>query len=187
MNRNIEIKARVENFDKLFNSVTELSDSECQILNQRDVFFNCPGGRLKLRIFEDKTGEMIFYNRENTESPTCSYYKIVPVENPTSINELFEMAYGIKGEVKKTRYLFFIGQTRIHLDKVENLGNFVELEVVLKENQSEIEGKSIADEIMKRLNINKTDLISNAYIDIVIRNQKSEISNQCSVLKKVDS
>jgi len=122
---------------------------------------------LKLRVFESREGELIFYNRENSLNPTCSFYKIVTVEKPTEIYNLLENAYGIRGEIVKTRYLFFIGQTRVHPDKVNNLGDFMELEVVLNKQQNENNGKEIANSIMEQLEISKKDLISNAYIDLL--------------------
>jgi len=57
------------------------------------------------------------------------------------------------------------GQTRIHIDKVLNLGNFMELEVMLKENQTPEEGTIVAEELLLSLGIPKSDLISGAYTD----------------------
>ena len=61
------------------------------------------------------------------------------------------------------------GQTRIHLDDVESLGTFLELEVVLEPDQTEKEGIEIAERIMKSLGITKNDLVSKAYIALLIK------------------
>lgn len=45
------------------------------------------------------------------------------------LHKVLEKAFGAKNEVKKVRHLFIVGQTRIHIDEVEDLGNFMELEV----------------------------------------------------------
>lgn len=45
------------------------------------------------------------------------------------IQAVLSDALGVKGEVRKERRLFMIGQTRVHLDQVEGLGHFMELEV----------------------------------------------------------
>jgi len=60
-----------------------------------------------------------------------------------------------------------VGQTRIHLDEVENLGLFVEIEVVLSLQQTVSEGVHIAEEIMEKLGISRDDLVEKAYIDLL--------------------
>lgn len=73
---------------------------------------------------------------------------------------------GVKGcRVKKTRFLFIFNQTRIHLDKVENLGNFLEFEVCLKPEQTLKEGQEIAEDLMKTFQLRNEDLMSGAYLD----------------------
>jgi len=69
--------------------------------------------------------------------------------------------------VKKTRYLYLVGQTRVHLDDVEGLGQFMELEVVMREGQSDAEGQAIAEELMSRLRVERGDLIEGAYMDLL--------------------
>jgi len=77
------------------------------------------------------------------------------------------MALGVRGVVKKKRRLFLVGQTRVHLDEVDGLGHFVELEVVLRVNQSEEQGRKIAQELMRQLEISESDLLSGAYVDMI--------------------
>jgi adenylate cyclase class IV len=60
-----------------------------------------------------------------------------------------------------------VGQTRIHLDEVEDLGTFLELEVVLDEDQTTEEGAEIARKLMKDLDVADTTLIHQAYIDLL--------------------
>jgi adenylate cyclase class IV len=69
-----------------------------------------------------------------------------------------------------------VGTTRIHLDDVEGLGTFIELEVVLNRSQTDIEGKQIAKDLMIKLEINEKDLLDLAYIDLLEkRNLSKEI------------
>ena len=80
---------------------------------------------------------------------------------------MLELAYGIRGVVRKTRYLYLVGQTRIHLDDVEGLGQFMELEVVLEDGQSDADGQVIAEGLMTALGVESGDLIDGAYMDLL--------------------
>lgn len=110
----------------------------------------------------------MYYSRPDTEGPKLSDYSLSPVSNPEELHEVLSAALGQLGVVKKTRYLYLYGQTRIHLDQVEGLGNFMELEVVLTPDQTLEQGKKIADELMQKLEISERDLISGAYLDQLI-------------------
>jgi predicted adenylyl cyclase CyaB len=78
-----------------------------------------------------------------------------------------ELAYGIRGIVRKTRYLYLVDQTRVHLDEVEGLGQFMELEVVMQEGQSDAEGQLIAEGLMAVLGVERSDLLEGAYMDLL--------------------
>ena len=82
------------------------------------------------------------------------------------------MASGIVGEVKKERHLYLCANTRIHIDHVENLGDFIELEVVLQPGQSEAQGTAIAKDLMDKLGIEPSELIDGAYIDLMDTSQR---------------
>ncbi|MGA7301666.1 MAG: CYTH domain-containing protein [Candidatus Sulfotelmatobacter sp.] len=73
--------------------------------------------------------------------------------------------------VKKTRILYIIGQTRVHIDEVQGLGDFLELEVVLRRGQSEVEGKSIVTALLSEFGIAQDELIAEAYVDLLARRE----------------
>lgn len=167
MASNIEIKARVSDPSELRQRVERLSDTRCETLLQEDIFFNVPQGRLKLRIFAPARGELIYYTRENTSDPKRSDYSIFRTTEPAVLKGVLASAWGIRGVVTKVRLLYLAGQTRIHLDDVAGLGAFMELEVVLRAQQSDAEGQAIAADLMAKLGIQKDDLIDVAYIDLL--------------------
>lgn len=150
-----------------------LSDSS-ETLGQEDVFFNCEGGRLKLRSLDSGESFLILYQRADQLGPKTSDYQIRPMSDPAAVRKLLAFALGEKAAVRKKRIVFHAGQTRIHFDDVEGLGRFVELEVVLKPEQSEAEGREIADKIMGRLNIREGDLVGGAYVDLLSRKENKE-------------
>ncbi len=166
MPSNIEIKARIRNFEEIKSCAEKLSDTPVQIIPQHDIFFNTVQGRLKLRILADH-GELIYYTRPDQEGPKRSDYHITRTTDSENLKQVLELAYGIRGEVKKTRYLYLVGQTRVHLDDVQGLGQFMELEVVMHEDQSDAEGQKIAEDLMSALGVERTDLIDGAYMDLL--------------------
>jgi len=169
MARNIEIKARVPNPPALRTRVVSLATSGPQVLVQRDTFYHALAGRLKLREFADGVAELIYYERPDRLGPKTSIYARTTVPDAASMHELLCRCLGRKAVVAKSRELFLIGRTRIHLDTVEGLGSFVELEVVLAAGQTDAEGEQIASALMTQLGICETDLVEQAYADLLHR------------------
>jgi len=169
MPANIEIKARVDDFNSLQHKTEQLSDTPCQVIPQEDTFFNCPQGRIKLRELAPDRGQVVYYLRQDVTGPKHSEYKIFETNDPAGLKMILAEAYGVRGVVTKVRYLYMTGQTRIHLDDVKGLGKFMELEVVLRPDQSDAEGQAIAENLMHRLGIQEGDLIDTAYMDLMER------------------
>jgi len=168
MPSNIEMKARVENLGHFRKIVEHITTEPVRTLYQEDVFFVTEKGRLKLRILSDSEGELIYYERPDTDGPKQSYYQIYKTPKPEGLRQLLMAVFGELIVVKKKRDIYMVGQTRIHLDKVDALGTFMELEVVLKPDLTPEEGYSIAAELMKELNIKEADLIPCAYADLLL-------------------
>ena len=167
MPSNIEIKASVRNFDEICRRAASLSDTSVELIPQEDIFFNTPRGRLKLRILSENRGQLIYYSRPDQEGPKRSDYFVSPTTDPESLKRVLTLAYGMRGIVRKTRYLYLVGQTRVHLDDVEGLGQFMELEVVMQEGQSDAEGQAVAEDLMARLGVETSDLLEGAYMDLL--------------------
>jgi predicted adenylyl cyclase CyaB len=174
MPRNVEIKARVGDVEKLEGLVYELTESLGTVLEQEDTFFNVPNGRLKLRIVDSNPhGELIQYTRWDQKGPKECQYSITKIEDAESLKQSLGNALGFMGIVKKKRQLYFFGQTRIHLDTVKGLGSFMELEVVLEEGQTVEEGEKEAHSLMEKLDIQQEDLVSTAYMDLILQHTNS--------------
>lgn len=167
MPSNIEIKARIRNFAEIKSRAERLSDTSPQVIPQEDTFFSTPQGRLKLRVISESQGQLIYYRRPDQEGPKRSNYHISHTSDPANLRRVLELAYGIRGVVRKTRYLYLVGQTRVHLDDVEGLGQFLELEVVMRDGQSDAEGEAIAKALMASLGVEKSDLLEGAYMDLL--------------------
>ncbi len=171
MPSNIEIKARAPDFEALRQQAQALSDRPVEVIPQEDTFFVTPRGRLKLRVLGAKRAQLVYYERPDQDGPKRSNYHIFNTDDPENLKTALTMALGVRGVVRKTRYLYLVGQTRMHLDDVENLGHFMELEVVLQPGQSDAEGQAIADELMQKLGIRAEDLLEGAYMDLLENSQ----------------
>ncbi|PYN03130.1 MAG: adenylate cyclase [Candidatus Rokuibacteriota bacterium] len=169
MARNIEIKARIESVDAIKPRAAALADQGPIEIQQDDTFFACPRGRLKLRAFSATEGQLIFYRRADQAGPKESFYVIAPTASPDTLRETLALAYGQAGRVRKRRTLYIVGRTRVHLDRVEELGDFLELEVVLADGDAPEPGIAEARELMAALGISPSQLIEGAYVDLLAR------------------
>lgn len=168
MARNVEVKARIDSsIESLLPRARALAEGLEVLIEQDDTFFACANGRLKLRDFGDGTGELIHYERADSTGPKLSDYVRAPTSDPAALREALSRALGVIGRVRKTRWLLMAGQTRIHLDRVHGLGDFMELEVVLRDEQSAQDGESIAEALMARLGIDASQRLAGAYLDLL--------------------
>jgi len=174
MPRNVEIKARVTHLAPIEVQASTLAQQGPRLIIQEDIFFFVPQGRLKLRKFDAAHGELIYYEREDTLEPKESFYLRSATAEPDALTETLKAALGLRGVVRKQRTLYLVGQTRVHLDRVEGLGDFVELEVVLEEGQSVEEGVQVAQALMQALGIRADGLITGAYIDLLEAQQQAK-------------
>ena len=167
MATNIEIKARIDDFDALRARAARLSDTPVETLFQEDTFFVVPKGRLKLRVLAPDRGELIYYERADSLGPKPSNYLIAATADPESLRTALAAALGIRGTVRKRRWVYIAGNSRIHLDQVDGLGAFMELEVVLYPGQTAADGTTTALQLMKDLRIEESHLVEGAYIDLL--------------------
>lgn len=114
---------------------------------------------------------LVQYHRPDVAGPKLSEFNVLDVNEPLKLNQMLQSSLGILGEVKKTRYLFLHEQTRIHLDRVDGLGTFLEFEVCLKLEETIEHGTSIANELRKTFDIDDGDLLTKAYMDELLKNQ----------------
>ena len=175
MARNAEIKARIESVQALLPRVAALAGEGPFELRQDDTFFRCDHGRLKLRDFLDGSGELIFYRRADARGTKESFYLRSPTSTPAMLRESLSLAYGQAGRVVKRRILFLAGRTRIHLDAVDGLGDFLELEVVLGDDEPIAHGVAEADDVMRRLGIEKQQLLDVASVDMLAGQSTSHL------------
>jgi len=165
--RNVEIKARVKDHAAVAVRARAVADSAPIERVQEDTFFRYPEGRLKLRKYSDNKGELIFYARADATSPRESRYRVLPTSSPDVLICAFSEQYGILGRVQTRRTVFLSVNARIHLDEVDGLGTFVEIEAVLGKDEPVEQGIATVNRLMEKLGIRKEDLVGKAYIDLL--------------------
>ena len=174
MGCNVEIKARATDFAAQRARAFELSGESPELLTQEDTFFSTRRGRLKLRRFSDAEGELIYYERPDAQGPTESRYLILPTREPAVLRDALSKALGISGVVRKRREVYHVAGTRVHMDTVEGLGEFIELEAVLGPDESQEDGRARVRELAGELGISDGDLIDRAYIDLLLERRTEE-------------
>ncbi len=147
-----------------------IADSGPSMIEQEDIFFACPNGRLKVRTFSETEGELIFYKRPDSAEPRSSLYNRSKSSDPRSLCDLLSSALGIRGIVRKKRTLYIAGQTRIHLDEVENLGSFIELEKIGPEEEAEKIQKEMM-EFLAFLGVPANDRVMKGYDILMLERQ----------------
>jgi homotetrameric cytidine deaminase len=128
--RNIELKALDPDPERSLAVCRELGAEDKGVLRQRDTYFRTRAGRLKLREEEPGGAVLIQYDRPDEAEARESRYRLTRVEDPDDLRASLDAALGTLVVVDKERHLFLWDGVRIHLDTVEGLGSFVELEGV---------------------------------------------------------
>jgi predicted adenylyl cyclase CyaB len=167
MPSNIEIKARLADPEATRRLAAQVADGPPTLVEQADTFFLVPEGRLKLRELGGGRAELIYYRRADTPDPVASDYERVAVSDAPALAALLASALGLAGTVRKRRLLYRAGRTRIHLDEVERLGHFLELEVEMGPGESPQDGIRDADLLMAKLSIPRDALVADAYVDLL--------------------
>lgn len=164
--RNFEIKAQKKHYE-ICTDLRQINAVFQTQLHQIDTYFDVPIGRLKLREIENQHAELISYQRDDLlTSRYCNYY-ICLIDEPKNLKQILDHSLGIRGVVEKRRDLWSYGETRIHLDRVENLGEFVELETVMRD-QSENEAIAEHQFVRDSLQLNLDEIVAESYIDLLI-------------------
>jgi homotetrameric cytidine deaminase len=165
--RNVELKARDRDPARSLERALALGAEDHGELRQRDTYFATSRGRLKLREQEPGGAELIAYEREDAAEARESRYRLAPVADGAALREALDAALGRTVVVAKRRRLLLWEGVRIHLDEVEGLGSFVELESVAEPGSDlGAEGERVAT-LRAELGIADRDLVATGYADLL--------------------
>jgi predicted adenylyl cyclase CyaB len=161
---NLEIKAPCADLAAARAVAQRLGARRLGLDRQRDTYFRTRRGRLKLRESSLSGGQLIPYLRPDVRGARRSDYRVVPVEAPESLRELLSELLGVHRVVTKQREIWLHENVRIHLDRVDDLGAFLELEAVFDgtPEQEALQQAKVAF-LMRELGIAPADLIDGSY------------------------
>lgn len=169
--RNIEFKARVSRIEEIRDRLKERKVECIGTDYQVDTYFRVPRGRLKIREGAIENC-LVSYERENTAGPKPCRYRILRFQkNDPRVAELkllLEESLGIMVRVEKTREIFMDGNVKIHLDKVPDLGMFVEIEAMETENRGEHDLREQCSWYLKQFGIGQSQLVAESYADLML-------------------
>ncbi len=169
--KNIEIKASYRDLNRARAIARQLAAEPHGVLDQLDTYFRVPVGRLKLRetgtFGSMMTAELIFYRRADEARARESDYDVVPVNDPTGLKRALDRAIGTWRTIAKRRELWMLDNVRIHLDEVEGLGNFVELEAVVDRSHPAEACSATIDRLAAAFGIQAGERIAESYSDLL--------------------
>ena len=166
--RNIELKASDPDPERSLAVVLGLGARDRGVLRQRDTYFRVGRGRLKLREEEPGGATLVQYDRVDADEARVSSYRLVPIEDPRKLCDALEASLGTLAVVEKERHLLLWQSVRIHLDRVEGLGNFLELEGVATQDSDLADELDRVTRLTEALEIAPERILRNSYSDQVV-------------------
>lgn len=167
--QNFEFKARTNNLAGLEDAIQPFRPKFAGIDHQSDTYFHTINGRLKLREGNIENA-LIWYERSNIAGAKAS--KVLLINSPDkSIKEILTVALGIKIIVEKERRIWFIDSVKFHFDKVNHLGNFIEVEAIDEDGTIGLEKlKQQCAFYSDLFKILPGDYIAESYSDLLMKN-----------------
>jgi homotetrameric cytidine deaminase len=166
--RNVELKARDSDPARTLARSLALGAEDRGQLVQRDTYFARGRARLKLREQEPGGAELIAYTRPDAAAARVSAYERAPVGDADALRVALDAALGTTVVVSKRRRLLLWEDVRIHLDDVEELGTFVELEAVAPEDSDLSAEHDKVARLRTELGIEDAALVPVGYADLIL-------------------
>ena len=164
--RSIELKARYDDREKALRVLSRLGAEFLSTERQTDSYFSVGSYRMKLRESSLGNHWLIGYSRPNEAGSRPSNCRLEAVPDPAEKKRILSRAMGVKAVVVKERTLYRLGFVRVHIDRVEDLGDFLEFEAVLEEGTDDAGAHARLEELRREFEIFEEDLIAGSYADL---------------------
>jgi adenylate cyclase, class 2 len=161
--RNVELKARDDDPDRSLGVCRNLGAEDHGTIHQRDTYFTVTSGGLKLREESPGSAHLIQFERADEPQQRESRYRIAGIENGPQLRAVLQAALGVSVVVAKRRRLHIWRDVRIHLDDVDRLGTFIELEAVAAPESDLTREHALVKELRAAFSIADDRLVSRGY------------------------
>lgn len=173
MPQNLEIKVKLTSFNKVKEVLKQIGAVETALLEQKDVYYKHKPALLKLRCENERT-QLIQYKREESKTDRFSDYTYI--ELPRDAEKFLNGVLQVEAVVEKTRELYLYKNTRIHLDKVKGLGNFLELETLVLNGKAD--ARKRFNELTALLGLDTKSQLLCSYRDLLIKKKKAKTAGK---------
>lgn len=168
MPRNLELKIKIDSLKNIKQKLKENRVALKEILIQKDIYYRIDKGLLKLRT-ENGKSSLIYYLRNESASKRWSDFEYIKFTSDNS-EKFFNSFLEKEVIVSKVRELYIYNNTRIHLDKVKGLGNFLELETIVVSGLKDAEKRF--NNMIAILELGSKKQIRASYRDLLVEKKK---------------
>ncbi len=165
---NVEIKARCSDLDRARAALKEMSADFLGTDHQTDTYFRVPRGRLKIREGTIENS-LIHYDRPDLPGPKEAMVHLCPLSQSEVVKDTLARALGVLVTVRKSREIYYANNVKIHVDAVDGLGAFVEIEAHGRSDEANVASlRKQCEAVMERFGIGEADLIDRGYSDMLL-------------------
>ena len=165
---NFEFKAKASNLEELEIRLLKLDPLFVGEDKQTDTYFNVQTGRLKLREGNIENS-LIYYERSDTAGAKQSDVLLYQHPADKNLKEILSKVHGIFVVVSKIRRIYFVDNVKIHFDKVDGLGTFLEVEAIDKSGNMDIQFlRGQCSTYASLFDIKEDEYISHSYSDMIL-------------------
>lgn len=162
----VELKARYEDLGK---ARALLAGAErVGTFRQADTYFSLGERRLKVRAVEGrKDGQLIYYERPDRGGVRASLVLLADLPDAAVVLDILRRTFPVQAEVRKTREVYRLEGVQVHLDVVDGLGRFLELERVVSGEAEEKEERARLESLARYFQVPPEDFMASSYSDLL--------------------
>ena len=181
---NVEFKAELRDYDLAKSICSAIGATEAEVLEQTDTYYKVPSGRLKKREQTGEVTEYIFYDRANKAEARLSHYVIY--DEPTARQRFATDSLPVLVVVRKSRLLYLTGNVRIHLDRVDGLGDYLEIEAIVSRAHNVRDCHEKVHELKSKLQPALGEMLSVSYSDMLLSENEVDVEGLDPVSSPID-